>query len=848
MESIYHSAPLSHERRTIRLLHVHADKDLSKAVSCDLSVIDLDADHAPFVTLSYVWNIDTEEKRDVILCGGQALSLTRNGHDALRHLRDRLGPFTIWIDAICIDQTNHEEKLNQVRLMGSIYSKASIVYVWLGIGRNSSNRALNFIENARFQHYFRWDLESASIKDRQLELHKAARAYAFGRLGWIQESSSSAQPLLDNVWLTRMWTYQEILLASNPILVLGNTHLQWSMLERAIVFLQYSGVCGGLQPRLNRVLEAWTELVLGRDRLHAFKAMSSDNSVRPRFSSPEGKDLQQTNLLWYRDSVIEVAEIVNGIKRSWGNITSITCCCAILTAFVDVFGTFVDYEAFGRPVNESLHALLVASNKTFGELTACLQACRNITAPTCIYTCKNADLGLSDLGAAKDTFESASGIWHKDVWLIALPVIFFVLVLLSVSLACFSKSLGQRATGPVYPPNDTTLNLVKGLCTRKCTEVKDKALAVQAVLQRLSAFELRLPDTTLPVCEVYCELSRNIIEVTGSLALLIPAATKHFECCPSWAPDWSAAMDPLWISQPLYLGHPADATPGSQSVFSWDDQNKSILTVSGIFRYGKVFQIYQLLETSNRYQPGELAKHHFNLRGMKRFLNYLTESRPKDVNDQLSIILGLDDYRSAGFETRHITDMLSMLSETDNYGLAGFKTEDFQQWIDYLMKFRLIDSILLLSLLTQRDVENSMKMYRQHGSKQISYGQMLRHRLTTGDTSLAKIWQTHIAVCNALARGRKVLFYTSLQLYANSCGGDPRRRAHHRRRGAEVEEPLLSKNEKLDTTHAIIDFGMACDTIKPGDNLALICGVRIPLILRITSETSKLVEMRVRIL
>jgi hypothetical protein len=41
------------------------------------------------------------------------------------------------------------------------------------------------------------------------------------------------------------------------------------MLERAIIFLQYSGVSGSLQPRLKRVLEAWTELVLSRDRLHA---------------------------------------------------------------------------------------------------------------------------------------------------------------------------------------------------------------------------------------------------------------------------------------------------------------------------------------------------------------------------------------------------------------------------------------------------------------------------------------------------------------------------------------------------------------------------------------------------
>jgi hypothetical protein len=200
-------------------------------------------------------------------------------------------------------------------------------------------------------------------------------------------------------------------------------------------------------------------------------------------------------------------------------------------------------------------------------------------------------------------------------------------------------------------------------------------------------------------------------------------------------------VDPLWISRPLYLGHPADATPGSQSVFSWDDRNKSVLTVSGILRYGKVFQVYQLLETSDMYQPQELAKHCTNLRRMIRFLNCITELRPKDLNDQLSILLGTDDYRPAGFETRHrhITNMLSMLSETDNYDLVGFKTEDFQQWADCLMKFRLIDPILLFSLLTQRNIKNRMKMYRQHRSGQISYGWMLFHRLTTCDTSLAKI-------------------------------------------------------------------------------------------------------------
>ena len=583
--------------------------------------------------------------------------------------------------------------------------------------------------------------------------------------------------------LRRMWTYQEILLASNPILILGNTYLQWSMLERAIIFLQYSGVCGNLQPRLNRVLQTWTELVLTRDRLHASQATSKNNCVQSRLTSPEDKDLQQTNLLRYRDSIIDVAEVVSGIRRSCANIAVYTCFLAIFICLVDGVGTFADYEIYGRSVNETLHALLVASNKTLGPLVACLQACQNITAPTCIHTCKGADLGLADLVDAKEDFGSAEGVWHRGVWLIALPVIFSILILFSVALACFSKSLGQRATGPVYPPNDTTLNLVKDLCTRKCTEVKDKALAVHAVLQRLSTFDLKLPDTTLPICEIYSELSRNIIDVTGSLALLIPAEANHFEDSPSWVPDWSAVMDPLWISQPLYLGHPANATPGSQSVFSWDGRNKSVIIVSGILRYGKVFQVSQLLETSDTYQPQEFPKHLTNLRKMIRFIHYITASRPKNINDQLSILLGTNNYCLEECATRHITKMLSMLSETD-YGLARLKTEDFEQWLDCLKRFRSSDPILLLSLLAQRNFKKGIEMYRQHATEPISSRSISFHRSNASDASLAKIWQTHITVCNAFARSRKVFFCTSLQLYANDCDEDPRTESTSSQKGS----------------------------------------------------------------
>ncbi|KAH7364025.1 heterokaryon incompatibility protein-domain-containing protein [Rhexocercosporidium sp. MPI-PUGE-AT-0058] len=41
-------------------------------------------------------------------------------------------PTYLWIDAVCIDQNNIEERGQQVSLMFEIYTKASVVIAWLG--------------------------------------------------------------------------------------------------------------------------------------------------------------------------------------------------------------------------------------------------------------------------------------------------------------------------------------------------------------------------------------------------------------------------------------------------------------------------------------------------------------------------------------------------------------------------------------------------------------------------------------------------------------------------------------------------------------------------------------------
>jgi hypothetical protein len=54
----------------------------------------------------------------------------------------------LWIDAICIDQTNQKEKEYQIQFMAQIYSQATHVIVWLGETAESSELALEEIRIA----------------------------------------------------------------------------------------------------------------------------------------------------------------------------------------------------------------------------------------------------------------------------------------------------------------------------------------------------------------------------------------------------------------------------------------------------------------------------------------------------------------------------------------------------------------------------------------------------------------------------------------------------------------------------------------------------------------------------
>ena len=75
---------------------------------CNLGTPELIGERDDYIAISYVWG--DAAYRTPILCNGEVMYVTLNLAEALRELRDSVAPKRIWADAICIDQTNNEEK------------------------------------------------------------------------------------------------------------------------------------------------------------------------------------------------------------------------------------------------------------------------------------------------------------------------------------------------------------------------------------------------------------------------------------------------------------------------------------------------------------------------------------------------------------------------------------------------------------------------------------------------------------------------------------------------------------------------------------------------------------------
>jgi hypothetical protein len=97
-------------------------------------------DKVHYEALSYMWG--SEDCPLQIELNGTTIEAKNNLWRALKHIYQTDSVRILWIDALCINQNDINERNHQVSQMGRIYESAIGVLAWLGLSDDSSSLAM----------------------------------------------------------------------------------------------------------------------------------------------------------------------------------------------------------------------------------------------------------------------------------------------------------------------------------------------------------------------------------------------------------------------------------------------------------------------------------------------------------------------------------------------------------------------------------------------------------------------------------------------------------------------------------------------------------------------------------
>jgi hypothetical protein len=208
----------------IRLLHVLPRTD-EETIRCKCLPHSLLGPRLEYTAISYTWG-DASLTEPIVL-NGERYFTTKNARKVLEYVRRTGGIHAIWIDAICINQSDIPERNAQVRLMDSVYSHAQQTIVWLGEVSNDSDLALDFVPviNSALD-----SLRKSGGVTEKLLLEITATDYDSPQ--WQALGRLLARP-----WFQRTWVIQEVALSQVVNIACGDKTISWHALGSMVDFL-----------------------------------------------------------------------------------------------------------------------------------------------------------------------------------------------------------------------------------------------------------------------------------------------------------------------------------------------------------------------------------------------------------------------------------------------------------------------------------------------------------------------------------------------------------------------------------------------------------------------------------
>lgn len=221
--SIFTYAPLCSTPSTpqIRLLNLAPGPG---PITCHLR-------HAPlsqnqnYEALSYCWGRPSAQHHTIYI-NSKPFTITPNLHSALKRLRPR----TLWVDAICINQSDDQEKNQQVPLMRKIYESAKRVQIWLGEEDKYTTLAYSFLELLApwGQERLAAGIEARNWMELDGRLKTQNVSHAEERRAW-----RALYALFERPWFQRIWVIQELAVCPQATMLCGRHSIAWEKVEMA---------------------------------------------------------------------------------------------------------------------------------------------------------------------------------------------------------------------------------------------------------------------------------------------------------------------------------------------------------------------------------------------------------------------------------------------------------------------------------------------------------------------------------------------------------------------------------------------------------------------------------------
>ncbi|KAL0780169.1 hypothetical protein CaCOL14_004653 [Colletotrichum acutatum] len=249
-----------------RLHHCSLELKASFALAVDGSATPM-----AYTALSYTWGPNVFD--EAIECEGHVKNITKSLAVALRAFRQEDRSVVMWIDQICINQDDNEEKAQQIPLMSRIYQNAMNTVIWLGESTSNSASAIKLLEDVRLLLQF---TEKTIGPDEFEGLNLPLKdSEVWGAL-W---------DFLSRPWFTRLWIIQEVILSFDSWVVCGNHMTTWDVLSLACLHLWTCGISRWLGEKFNsgsRALDFQRDLCESVQHLSSMKS-SYHSAAMPLF-------------------------------------------------------------------------------------------------------------------------------------------------------------------------------------------------------------------------------------------------------------------------------------------------------------------------------------------------------------------------------------------------------------------------------------------------------------------------------------------------------------------------------------------------------------------------------------